>query len=214
MSVSTSRWAALLLCVPGTLAGQKALEQFSYDNLRPSGLQVDVGLLGANDLTGTVTGGVRLDYGLVAPRVRVLLGLSYFRADFDANARRRFEQRISKFVIDPSGDDIIRVGRIRWSDLTGDLDLQYEIPQGTAVTTYLGLGVGVHLRNGSGPAINGTFIEDALDGISAALNATLGAEFRLSTIWRLTLDGRGVLSPDLSTASLRAGLMYRFARAR
>ena len=206
--------AALLLCVPAALAGQKVLEQFSYDNLRPSGLQVDLGPLGANNLRGTLTGGVRLDYGLVAPKVRVLLGLSYFRAELDERARTRFEQRIRNFVIDPLGEDTIRVGRIHWSDLTTDLDLQYEFPQGPAVMTYLGLGVGVHLRNGSGPRINGTFIEDALDGISAALNGTIGAEFRLSPAWRFTLDGRGVVSPDLSTVSLRGGLMYRFARAR
>lgn len=193
---------------PG-LAAQRVLQEFSYDNLRPSGLQADLGALGASRLQGTMVGGVRLDYGLVAPRVRVLLGLSYFRSEFDREARTRFEQRLRNLVIDPSGDDTIRVGRIRWSDLTADLDLQYAIPQGRAVTTYLGLGMGIHLRDGSGSAINGTFVEDALDGISAGLNATLGVEVG-SGPWRLTVDGRGVVASDLSTVSLRTGVMYRF----
>lgn len=204
----------LTVLPPDRLPAQTVLEQFSYDDLRPSGLQLDVGVLGSTDLTGAVVGGARLDYGFVAPKVRVLLGLSYFRSEFDNEARARFERRIRELVIDPSGDDMIRVGRIHWSDLIADLDLQYVIPQGSAVWTYVGVGFGVHFRNGSGAAIDGTFVEDALDGISAALNATLGAEIALGAGWRVAFDGRGVVSPDLSTVSVRTGLMYRFPSGR
>jgi hypothetical protein len=205
-------FAAVLLAVgpSARLAAQGVLNQFSYDNVRLSGIQVDVGVLGSNDLTGAVVGGVRLDYGRIAPRVRLLVGLSYFRSEFDGKARARFEQRIRAFVIDPSGDDTIRVGRIFWSDLIADLDLQYVVPQGRGITTYMGLGVSGHLRNGSGAGISGTFVEDALDELSAGLNATVGAEFDLARAWRFTVDGRGVVSSGLSTVSLRTGIMYRF----
>ncbi len=206
--------AALGTAGPPDLSAQAVLEQFSYDNLRLSGVQLDLGMLGSDELRGALVGGLRLDYGQIAPRVRVLLGLSYFAADFDGEARARFEQRIRDFVIDPSGDDTIRVGPIRWSDLIADLDLQYVLPQGSGLTTYIGLGFGVHLRNGRGGAIEGTFIEDALDGISAALNATIGAEVTFTPSWCFTLDGRGVISSDLSTVSLRGGVMYRFGRGR
>ena len=204
--------AVVLLAVgpSARLPAQGVLSQFSYENVRLSGLQLDVGVLGSSELTGAVVGGVRLDYGRIAPRVRLLLGLSYFRSEFDRKARARFEQRIRAFVIDPSGDDTIRVGRIFWSDLTADLDLQYVVPQGRGITTYMGLGVSAHLRNGSGAGINGTFVEDALDEMSAGLNATLGAEFDLARAWRFTVDGRGVVSSGLSTVSLRTGIMYRF----
>jgi hypothetical protein len=205
----------LLTAVPTfQLSAQGVLDQFSYDNLRLSGIQVDVGPLGASDLKGTIVGGVRLDYGFIAPRVRVLLGLSYFRSEFDNDARARFEQRIRALVNDPDSNFTVNVGRIFWSDLTGDLDLQYVFPQGRGVTTYLGAGASVHLRNGSGGAINGTFVEDALDEISAGFNATIGAEFHLSRVWRFTLDGRGVISSGLSTVSLRSGIMYRLGGAR
>jgi hypothetical protein len=208
--------AALLLAVgsSGRLAAQGVLNQFSYDNLRLSGIQVDAGPLGSSDLTGAVVAGLRLDYGMIAPRVRVLLGLSYFRSEFDSEARTRFEQRIRQFVIDPANDDTIRVGRIFWSDITADLDLQYVIPQGRGITTYVGVGGSVHLRNGTGAAINGTFVEDALDEVAAGFNASIGAEFALSKAWRFTLDGRGVISSGLSTISLRSGIMYRLGAAR
>ena len=61
---------------PDRVTAQGILNQFSSENLRPSAVQVDVGPLGGNNILGTLTGGVRVDYGFVAPKVRVLLGLS------------------------------------------------------------------------------------------------------------------------------------------
>ena len=191
------------------LSAQGVLEQFSYDNLKPSALQLDVGPLGGSNIRGTLAGGMRLDYGLIAPHVRVLLGLSYYKADFSSAARARFEQRLKSVVIDPSRDDTISLGRITWSDVTGDVDLQYILPQSRTVTAYLGIGIGAHIRHGSGAAINGTFVQDALNEITAGLNGTIGSEIGAGR-WRLTVEGRGVLSSGLSTASLRTGVAYRW----
>src|SRR6184192_3901192 len=187
---------------PDRLSAQGFLSRFSYDNLKPSALQLDLGPVGGNNIRGTLTGGLQLDYGFIAPHVRVLLGVSYYKADFSSAARARFEQRLKSVVIDPSGDDTISLGRITWSDVTGDVDLQYVLPQGQAVTAYMGIGLGAHFRHGSGAAINGTFVQDALNEITAGLNGTLGAEFGAKH-WRFTLEARGVLSSGLSTASLR-----------
>jgi hypothetical protein len=203
----------LLSIVPSfQLSAQGVLSQFSYDNLRLTGVQVDVGPLGSSELTGAIAGGLRVDYGFIAPKVRLLLGLSYFRSEFDNKALAGFEQRLRSLVNDPDSNFTVDIGRIFWSDLTADLDLQYAIPQGRGIMTYIGIGASVHLRNGTGSAINGTFVEDALDEIAAGANATIGAEFSLSPAWRFTMDGRGVVSSGLSTVSLRAGFMYRVRR--
>lgn len=190
------------------------LDQFTYDSLKLSGLQLDLGALGASRLRGTVVGGARLDFGYVAPHVRVLLGLSYFKGEFNRKAIDELTRKLRSLVTDPDSNFTIDVGRITWSDLTGDVDLQYVFPQGRSLTTYLGLGASVHLRNGSGKAINGTFVEDALDGVSAGLNVTAGGDYVLGPRWRLTVEGRGVVSTDLSTVSLRAGVAYRFRAGR
>ena len=210
-TVSKAMLAVLLLSVhpANRLTAQGFLSQFSYDNLKPSALQLDLGPLGGNNIRGTLTGGMRLDYGFIAPHIRVLLGVSYFKADFSSEARARFEQRLKSVVRDPTGDDTISLGRITWSDVTGDLDLQYVLPQSRSVTAYMGVGLGAHIRHGSGPAINGTFVQDALNSITAGLNGTIGTEFGANR-WRVTLDARGVLSSGLSTASLRTGVMYRW----
>jgi opacity protein-like surface antigen len=146
--------------------------------------------------------------------VRVLLGLSYFKGTFNQHAITQLTRKLRSLVTDPDSNFTIAVGRITWSDLTGDLDLQYGLPQGRPVTAYLGLGMGVHLRHGSGKAITGTFVADALGGISAGLNGTIGLDYAVGPRWRLTLEGRGVAATDLSTLSLRAGVMYRFRAGR
>jgi predicted dehydrogenase len=191
------------------LSAQGVLNEFSYDNIRLSGIQVDLGVLGASQLMGTTVGGVRLDFGRIAPRVRLLLGLSYFKSDFDQESRTKFEQAIDSIVVDPSGDDTISVGKIALGDIVGDIDFQYVFPQGRGITAYVGTGLSIHLRNGSGPAINGTFVEDALDVVTAGLNGTIGFDFNLIRAVRFTVEGRGVLSSGLQTASLRTGLMFR-----
>lgn len=206
--------AAVLAGAAPRLASQKVLREFSYDDLRPTAVQVDFGLLGATRLRSAVTGGVRLDYGRIAPRVRLLLGLSYYRSRFSAKEIARFEQRIRQLVVDPDNNFTVDVGIIRWADLTGDLDLQYVLPQGRAITAYLGLGLSVHLRNGSGTAIAETFLEDALDDVAAGLNGTLGLEIAAGSRWRFAFDARGVLLSNHATASLRGGLQYRLRESR
>jgi len=214
-AVRAAAIAALFLTgqPPNRLTAQGVLNQFSYDNLRLSGIQLDAGLLGASDLTGATVGGLRVDYGRIAPKVRLLLGLSYFHSQFDQQARDRFERRLDS-IVNPSTPDSINLGRISLSDLIGDIDFQFVFPQGHGVTAYLGTGVSIHVRNGSGAAINGTFMEDALDVITAGLNGTMGFEFNLSPAWRFTVDGRGVLSSGLRSVSLRTGIMYRFRGSR
>jgi len=197
----------------GRLAAQGVLNQFSYENLRLSGIQLDGGLLGASDLTGATVGGLRVDYGRIAPKVRLLLGLSYFHSRFDQQAINRFERRLDS-IVNPSTPDSINLGRISLSDIIGDIDFQFVFPQGHGVTAYLGTGISIHARNGSGAAINGTFMEDALDVITAGLNGTMGFEFNLSHAWRFTVDGRGVLSSGLRSVSLRTGIMYRLRGGR
>src|SRR2546426_10127328 len=130
------------------LSAQGVLNQFSYDNLRFSGIQLDVGVLGASDLTGATVGGLRVDYGRIAPKVRLLLGLSYFHSRFDQQAITRFERRLDS-IVNPSTPDSINLGRISLSDIIGDIDFQFVFPQGHGVTAYLGTGISIHARNGS-----------------------------------------------------------------
>ena len=200
------------LCAAGTALparAQNLLEQFSYDQLRPSGVEVDVGFINSNDLEQTAVGGVRLDFGRFAPRVRVLFGLSYFKSDFDDAAIARFAASLDS-VVNPGTPDTIQLGEIAWADIVLDADLQYALSEGPRGAVFAGAGLSVHVRNGSGSAIDGTFVEDALDGVTAGLNGMVAGELTLRGPWRLTSELRGVVSSELSTFSARFGVMYRF----
>ena len=201
----------LFAAVPArSLAAQGLLDQFSSENLHATAIGFDVGALSGTNIRGTTSWALRLDFGTVAPNVRVLLGASYFRADISGTALDRFQHRLGEVVTDPSGDDTINLGSITWSDVTADLDLQYILPQSRTIRAYMGLGMSLHVRSGSGTAINGTFVEDALDAVTAGLNATAGAEFGAGHM-RLAVEGRGVLATGLSTIGIAAGVRYHWS---
>ena len=200
-----------VLGLASPLAAQEVLEQFSYDSLGFSGLQADIGIMTSSQLESAPVGGVRLDFGFFAPRIRVMFGLSYTKSNFKPEEIAEFEARIPEFVTDPSGDDIIDAGEVSLSAFIADADLQYLFsPQSWPVLLYLGAGLTVQLQNGSGAAIDGTFVDDALDALVAGLNAMLVIEVPVSRALRITAEGRGTLLDGMRTASLRGGLQYRF----
>src|SRR5262245_25594390 len=117
-AVRTAAIAAFLLTAepPNRLTAQGVLNEFSYDNLRLTGIQLDVGVLGATELTGATVGGLRLDFGRIAPKVRLLLGLSYFHSHFDQESLDRFEARLDSFV-NPGTPDSIVLGQVKLGDI-------------------------------------------------------------------------------------------------
>lgn len=201
--------AALLLLVPPPLAAQSFLEQFSYEGLGFSGIGFELGPVASDRVTTELSGGVRVDYGMIAPRVRVVFGANYFKGQLDEEEILEFERRVLQVVQDPTGDAMVDIGGIAWTNVEATLDLQYVFPSGPRYFTYMGLGIGAHIRDGSGAAIEGTFVEDALDTIAASADLSLGVEIVLTDQVHFTTDVRGVLSSELIFASARAGFMYR-----
>lgn len=195
-------------------ASQGVLSQFTYDELQLSGFQLDFGSVSTKDLRGALIGGLRVDVGHLAPHVRVLLGLSYTRSRFTGRAVARFNRTLLNLVNDPEGNATIDVGRVNLTDLIADVDLQYVFNEGGPVIVAAGVGGGAHFRNGSGSAINGTFLEDALDGVAPALNGTLAMGVALTPAWQLTGELRATLLSDYSAASARVGFMYRLPGVR
>lgn len=212
MSAGTRIGLLMLLVAPGPLAAQGFLDEFSYEGLRFSGVGVSLGGVVSNRLESAVTGALRVDYGMISPRMRVLLGLSYYKADFKASEITEFEENLRDLVVDPTGDFEIDIGTVSWSDIEAALDLQYVAPLAEGVTGFAGAGLGIHLRNGSGTAIEETFVEDALDGVDASLDVSLGMQIRLIENLHATIDLRGVSSTDLLSAAALVGVMYRVSR--
>lgn len=199
----------LLGAGPGAAAGQGFLDQFSSEGIRLSGIGVDIGGLWSDRLEHTLSGGIRADMGFIAPRIRPLLSLSVAKSRYAADEIRTLEDRLTDVVVDPTGQARVVIDSITLTNVTLDLDIQYMMGVGR-VFPYAGLGLGVHLRNANGEAINGTIIEDALQAIVAAANATVGVEVQVSRTVRLTAEGRGVAASGLLGLSARGGVMVRF----
>jgi len=207
---AATRVLLLALLLPAPTAAQGFLDEFSYEGLRLAGVGFELGGVASNRLTSELTGAFRVDGGMFAPRVRVVVGLGYFKGRLNADEVRTFEERIADLVYDPNGGFEVLVGDIAWADWFANLDFQYlPVVQGR-FRPYVGLGFGVHLRDGSGAAISGTFVEDALDTIDAGIDVTAGLEVSLTENLALTTDLRAGLSGELRTAVARGGFMVRF----
>ncbi len=205
MSVGT-RIAVLLLLVPAPVVGQGFFDQFSYEGLRFSGVGLDVGGVWSNSLTAEVAGGVRVDYGQFAPRVRLVFGALYFKGQFNGDKIAEFEDRLGDLVASPGVT--IDVGDVSLADVEVYLDLQYTAAELGRLRPYVGLGFGAHVRDGEGAAIDDTFVEDALDTVAAGVSASIGFDLAVLRQLSLTAEVRGGLTSELRTLSARAGLMF------
>ena len=71
-----------------------------------------------------------------------------------------------------------------------------------------GVGLSVHFLNGSGPGIDGTFVEDLLDSVSAGFNLHAGLEYPISD--RVRINGRSKIEVlgDLNYVEFGGGMTF------
>lgn len=190
------------------LKAQGFLEQFSYEGVRLAGIGLDAGGVISNSLTTEPIGGVRIDLGLFAPRVRVMLGASYFKGAFDADQIAAFETRLEELLVGCTC--ALDVGSVTMANVEVFADLQYLLRSVGRVQPYVAFGFGAHVRDGDGPAIDGTFVEDALDTVAAGVDGAVGVDIAILSRLAFLAEVRGGLTSELRTVSARGGLMLRF----
>ena len=202
-----TKLAALWLLIPNVLGAQGLLEQFSYEGLRFTAIGADAGIVVSDALTAEPTVGVRLDLGWFAPKIRLVVGGSYFRGAYNTEEITRFENQLEAVI---GGGTSIDLGTIKLTSWQAFLDLHYLPAPDSRVRPYGGLGLGIHVRDGDGAAIDDTFVEDALDTIAAGLAAVLGIEVGIAGRVSWTAEARGDLTSELLSASFRTGFMVAF----
>jgi hypothetical protein len=209
------RWLGVLgvavaaAAAPPPLRAQGFWEQFTYEGLRLSGIGVEGGGLIGDRVQAAPSIGVRVEYGRVAPRVAIVLGFSYMRSDFHASEVTEFERRLRGVVDDPTDDFTIDVGTITWSDYRAGLDFRYIFTE-QRVRPYVAVGLGIHVWDGDGAAIQGTFVEDALDTIAAGVAGAVGILAGVSRNLDFTAELRGEVTSELRTVRAHAGFMLYF----
>jgi opacity protein-like surface antigen len=218
MMERTARIAGLLalaLLLP-TVAGAQTLADYDYENLRFRGVGTDIGYIAPNRVDGTTVFSVRFDLGYLGPAVRIVPSVSYWKSHLKRSELQRFANRLEQIPalrdqnVSISADDL---GIVEWNDVGLGLDAHVVWTTPYRVFTYVGAGFGLHVMNGRGGAVEGTFIEDLLDSTPAAISVMGGLEYEPTRRLRLYGEGRYTLQSDLRYPTVRLGLAVMFAPA-
>lgn len=197
---------------PSSLSGQ-GLAEFDYENLAFRGIGFESGYIIPTRVDGTSSFGVRFDLGYLGPGVRIVPGITYWSSYLTRTEVRRFEEKIESLIEREAGVEVpVDLGRIAWSDVVLSLDSHLVLSFPGGVLSYTGLGVSAHVMSGSGEAIEGTFVEDLLDSVTAGVNLHTGLEYAFSRA-RIYGVGRYEVLSNLRYGELRLGAALMFGPA-
>lgn len=216
MTYRTWRLGALVLAstlIAAGAASAQTLEDYDYDEMTFDGLGLDYGYIWPNRVEPASTYTLRADLGYLGPGVRVVPSVSYWTSTLDGEQIQRFADQLNQLeALRALGSPVDRddLAPIDWSGLALNVDMHVVWEAPLAIFPYVGLGVGAHAMNGSGPAIAGTFIEDLLDSVSAGAAAMAGIEHFPAPWLRLYAEGRYAVLNDLRYPAVRIGTAFRF----
>lgn len=163
---------------PAPLDAPSLFERLNLDKLRLSGLGVSVGAVKPTQIRATQAYAVIADYGRVAERWNVLFSVTYWGSQYSERTLRTFRDSLRKVIVDTTGDYRLELGRVTVSDIALGTELRWSPRRApsTLLRPYVGGGIAAHVVNAEGKAISGTFVERALDNITAGIIATTGVD--------------------------------------
>jgi opacity protein-like surface antigen len=197
-----------LLAAPAAAAGQ-TLEDYDYENLEFRGVGAEVGYILPTRIEPTVSFGIRADLGYLGPSVRIVPRASFWSSRLREGEVEELRENLLGLCQPPGSGCLRDLGEIRVSDLALGVDAHYTFAQ-EGVLPYAGAGVALHLLNGRGEAINGTFVEDLLDAIAPGVDLLGGVELPFGSALRLVAEARATLSSDVQYAGVSVGGSWRF----
>jgi hypothetical protein len=185
------------------------LADYDYENLSFRGISFDVGYLYADNVEDTRTLGVRFDLGFLGPGFRLMPGVTYWESTLADPEVDQFETQLGALTMDqggiaPAGG--FDLGVIDRTDIVVSMDGHYvwAVPLNLFFST--GVGLSAHFLNGSGPGIDGTFVEDLLDSVSAGFNLHVGLEYPITDRVRIHGGSKVEVLGDLNYVEFRGGL--------
>jgi hypothetical protein len=200
----------LAALVPAGLQAQ-GLADYDYENLSFRGIGFGYGFIWPDKVDATTAYALRLDLGFLGPAVRISPSIAYWSSTMRTSELARVADRLSQLPPLQERDVVITaedLGTVRWSDLNLMLDAHVVWTAPLNIVTFVGLGVGMHLMNGSGDAIDDTFIEDLLDSGVAGAALIAGFEYRLGSQLRIFGEGRYALANEIRYPGFRTGLAF------
>ena len=215
--------SAMRMAIAATLAGvvvtsaapcetrAQELADYDYENLSFRGISFDVGYLYADKVEDTRTLGVRFDLGFLGPGFRIMPGVTYWESTLVQTEVGQFQTRLGTLTADQGGTvpaGGFDLGDIDRKDIVVSLDGHYvwAVPLNLFFST--GVGLSVHFLNSSGPSIDGTFVEDLLDSVSAGFNLHAALEYPIADRIRIHGGSKVEILGDLNYVEFRGGLTF------
>ncbi len=202
---------ALLALSAAAPAAAQQPRGFDYQNLALRGLGVDVARIWPARTDRTHAMSARADMGFLGPRVRVTPIMTLWSSRLTSRSVDRLAEQLQEVcdAQNPGGCPRTELGEIRVSDLSLGIDAHYVWPDRTVLVPYAGVGGAVHLLNGSGEAIDDTFVEDLLDAITPGGSLMAGLELPLGP-FRVGVEARAVLATGVRYFSVGGGGSFLF----
>ena len=164
--------------VDTTIESPSLFERLNLDKLRLVALGASVGAVKPSQTRTTQAYAVHADYGRVAERWNIVFSVTYWGSRYDDETLQRFADTLQNVIVGDTSTYEIDLGEVSISDIALGTELRW-MPRRAASTVlrpYLGGGLAAHVVNAEGRAISGTFVERALDNITAGVIAVAGVD--------------------------------------
>jgi hypothetical protein len=201
--------AAALLLAP-QMARAQDMADYDYENLVFSGVGAHLMEVFPARTDPALGLNLRVDLGLLGPNVRISPGITYWSSQLRDGEVERMESRIED-ACERGGVPCpgIELGDVDVSDLSVQVDAHYLWTTDYFVEPYAGLGVSLHLLNGSGEFVDDTFVEELLDAIAPGLDIVGGLELPVAGNLRVLGETRAVLTGNTRYVSISVGGAWR-----
>jgi hypothetical protein len=201
--------AVVCVLVPRSGSAQDLADlDYAYLNFR--GIGFDWGYLWPKRVEPTGSVALRFDMGYAGPGLRIMPSLTYWSSPFEQSEVTELEDRIEALIGDQGGGvpPDVDLGSIEWQDVAIGLDGHVVWDAVFGLLPYGGLGIAMHVLDGSGDAIDDTLIDDLLDSLTAGFNLHLGVEYPISPRLRVYSVGKYEVLSDFQYFTARLGLQF------
>ena len=185
-------------------------DRLNLDRLRLRSVGAAVGAVKPAQTRATSLYALQADYGEIARGVHVAFTATYWGSRFTSQTTERFAEALRTAITDTTEDYELDVGRINVSDISLGVDFRWFPLRNATLRPYAGGGVAAHVINAEGRIIRDTFVERALDNITAGIAALGGVDLHLGSRLSLGAQARFDLVSGMRFGAVRLGGSYMF----
>ena len=185
-------------------------DRLNLDRLRLRSVGIAIGAAKPTQTRATTLYAVQADYGEITPRTHLVFTATYWGSRYSNKATSLFAERVRGSITDTTGDYSLEVGRITVSDIALGADLRWFPRPNATLRPYIGGGLATHVINAEGKIIRDTFVERALDNITAGLAALVGMDLFVGPRLSVGAQARFDLVSGTRFGAVRVGGSYLF----